>query len=88
MREKYDSGPIVRPQYIPNPALTEKAEMFPLTQPSYTLKDIILQESQLQSIKEVLSLAQNENLIYRVWGLEKVIKRDRKSTRLNSSHLA
>lgn len=77
MREKYDSGPIVRPQYIPNPALTEKAEMFPLTQPSYTLKDIILQESQLQSIKEVLSLAQNENLIYRVWGLERVIKRGR-----------
>lgn len=76
MREQYDSGPIIRSRFK-DPALTEKTEMFSLTHPSYTLKDIILQESQVQSIREILTLAQNEDLIYRVWGLEKVIKRGR-----------
>lgn len=50
---------------------------FLLTQPNYELSDIVLQEQQLSAIEEVLSLSRYENLIYRTWGLETVIKRGR-----------
>ena len=50
---------------------------FVLVQPVYALSDMVLQDRQKRALYEILSLAENESLIYHVWGLEKVIKRGR-----------
>lgn len=77
MQKKFESGPIQRPLHQENAAPSKGAEPFLLTQPSYTLQDIVLQDSQAQAIQEVLALARYEDLIYQTWGLETVIKRGR-----------
>ena len=77
MQRKFESGPIIKPQRTEMLAQPEKAENFLLTHPAYNLTDIVLQSRQAQNIREVLALAQHEELIFQTWGLDKVIKRGR-----------
>ncbi len=77
MQGKFESGPIIRQQQREPTDPPAKAERFMLTQPAYSLADIVLQDSQSRAIQEVLALARYDELIYRTWGLEKVIKRGR-----------
>lgn len=76
MPVKFESGMTVSPQR-PRPVPPSPASVFQLTQPVYSLKDMVLRDEQAQAIEEVLALAKYESLIFHTWGLERVIKRGR-----------
>ena len=75
MYDKIESGATINIHRDAKPK--EKQERFVLSQSSYSLNDIVLQEQQESAIREVLALSKYDNQIFHTWGLGKVIKRGR-----------
>ena len=71
--EVYESEEDLEPEE--GPAAPERGNLYRLVEPRFALDDVVLSSSTRHSIEDAMLEIRNKNLLFRRWGLEKVIRK-------------